>query len=260
MLKHLTITCVLLALLSTCGDDNTGTAPTDDEDSTIAQRDVRPQGQNDVGEDVEAELDAELDATPDVDDVEPALDLLAEPDIVDAANEPVEDTVDDYVPSDVPFDVPEATGDCAELGISEEWVGTFDGDITSNIPSTSSMRFDGPVSGDVSFEIRCVDSKLMVFGALEGLPAECLVPCPFTARMEGTYDRDTQSISGELLDGVIQFATVQLYAEGVFQGALSEGTIFNGDWSGDVVGVNTAILSWIEANGTGTWQAEPVGF
>ena len=255
MVKHLTIACGLLVLLSACGDETSTTAPTDDDDATIAQRDVRPQGQNDVVEDVEAELDV---ASNDVEDAAQELDLLIEPEITDVAEEPIEDLAEETA-SDVPFEIPEATDDCEPLGISEQWIGTFDGEITSNIPPMGGYRFDGPVSGDVSFEIRCVDSKLMVFGNLDGEAEECAISCPFTARMEGVYDPDTLNISGELLDGVIDFTAVQIYAEGVFDGVLSEDSIFNGTWSGDKVGISSIVLEWTEAHGEGTWQAEPAG-
>jgi len=156
--------------------------------------------------------------------------------------------------------VPDApTHDCAPLGIPMQWSGTFDGDIVSNIPDLGDYTFNGPVYGDIGFTIACYNTKYVVQGQLNGGASNCALAsgCPFVATMSGYYDPATKKIEGTLVDGSIDFSVVKVLAEGSYVGLLGSDGTLNGTWEGEKVGITPTSLSWVQATGTGTWQAQP---
>jgi len=155
--------------------------------------------------------------------------------------------------------VPDApTHDCAPLGIPEQWSGTFDGEIVSNIPDFGDYTFNGPVYGDIAFTIACYNAKYIVQGQLNGGASNCALAsgCPFVATMSGYYDPAAKKIQGSLVDGSIDFSVVKVLAEGGYEGELS-GTTLSGSWTGEKTGITPTSLSWVTATGTGTWEAGP---
>jgi hypothetical protein len=262
---------VALMLAASCGDDGTeGVAGQGQGTDLGRQRDLRPRTDADDAEDSASPDDLTDAADVGSDDGE-ATDL-SEPDAAAdtgaADTEVASDPVLDEGPvgdADATADggLPDATDDCEPLGIPEQWSGTFDGEVTSNIPDMAGYTFNGPVNGEIAFEIRCVNEKLMVFGNLDGGSTNCALAtgCPFTARLEGLYDPVTQHMEGEVKDAVIDYSMVQVYAEGVFAGDLSEdpSLALTGTWSGDKTGISLTSLSWVTASGEGTWNAEPSG-
>ncbi|MBM4372026.1 MAG: hypothetical protein FJ098_10260, partial [Deltaproteobacteria bacterium] len=98
-----------------------------------------------------------------------------------------------------------------------------------------------------------------------GGSTNCALPsgCPFTAKLGGFYNPQTQHLSGQVVDAVIDYALVKVHCEGVFEGDLTGGSL-TGTWSGTKTEIeNLAIplldLSWVEAGGQGTWTTAPVG-
>lgn len=272
MWRQGTLLILALMLVASCGDDNAESGAVDPGQGTDLgrERDLRPRSDADDAEDSASPDDLADAADAGSDDGE-AMDS-SEPDTVadtgasdtEVASDPVldEGPVGD---ADATADggLPDATDDCEPLGIPEQWSGTFDGEVTSNIPDMAGYTFNGPVNGAIAFEIRCVNEKLMVFGNLDGGSTNCALAtgCPFTARLEGTYDPVTQHMEGEVKDAVIDYSMVQVYAEGVFAGDLSEDPTLalTGTWSGDKTGISLTALSWVTASGEGTWNAEPSG-
>lgn len=195
------------------------------------------------------------DAT--VDAVEPAPDVPVATDLAEYWPEGVEPLPE--VIEVVEVVVPDApTHDCAPLGIPEQWSGTFDGEIVSNIPDFGDYTFNGPVYGDIAFTIACYNAKYIVQGQLNGGAANCALAsgCPFVATMSGYYDPATKKIEGNLVNGSIDFSVVKVLAEGSYAGELA-GTTLSGTWDGQKTGITPTSLSWVTADGSGTWEAEP---
>ena len=178
--------------------------------------------------------------------------------------------LDGLIPADTPppqetYQFPEVTDDCDPLGLPTKWAGTFAGEITSNIPDFAGYTFNGPVTGEVAFEIKCVNQKYLVVGQLDGGSTNCalVTGCPFTAQMGGFYNPQTQHLNGQLDDVVIDYSLVIVHGAGEFQGDLIEGVTLQGTWSGVKTEIeNLAIpgldLAWVEAGGAGTWTTTPV--
>ena len=83
------------------------------------------------------------------------------------------DVFPDGTHSTQPFDTSqtEIFSDCEVLGIADEWVGTFLGEIAFDLdtgglvyPETGTIS----VVGELSFDITCIDSKLVVVGLMSG--------------------------------------------------------------------------------------------
>ena len=178
--------------------------------------------------------------------------------------------LDGLIPEDTPppeetYQFPEVTDDCDPLGLPTQWTGTFDGEIASNIPDFAGYTFNGPVYGEVGFEIKCVNQKYLVVGDLNGGSTNCALPtgCPFTAQMAGFYNPQAQHLSGQLGGVTIDYSMVIVHGEGEFEGDLTGGAVLEGTWFGEKTDIeNLAIpgldLSWVAAGGSGTWTASPV--
>ena len=178
--------------------------------------------------------------------------------------------LDGLIPEDTPppeetYQFPEVTDDCDPLGLPTKWVGTFDGEITSNIPDFAGYTFNGPVFGEITFEIKCVNQKYLVVGTLDGGSTNCALPtgCPFTAQLGGFYNPQTQHLEGQVSDVTIDYSLVIVHGEGEFGGDLLEDDVLEGTWFGDKTEIeNLAIpglnLAWVEAGGAGTWTTTPV--
>jgi len=194
----------------------------------------------------------------DLEDTTEPIDVESEPEVVTQPEVVEHEVVDPDVVTEP--EIPEATDDCEPLGMAERWSGEFEGDIQSNIPDMPALGlyYSGPVNGEISFEIRCVDTKFMVFGDLDGGSTNCVLPngCPFTARLEGFYDPETMHLEGEFLDAVIDYSIVRASAEGVFDGDMIDGTL-EGNWSGASTGMDPASFDWVTATGDGTWWTDP---
>lgn len=160
--------------------------------------------------------------------------------------------------------VPEATTDCDPLGLPDVWEGTFDGEVVSNIPDFAGYTFNGPVYGEVKFELKCFNQKYVVFGTLDGGATNCALRsgCPFTAKLGGFFNPTTGELDGTILDGKINYTAVIVHAEGTFIGKLETGPMLAGNWQGSKTSLENFLipglsLDWVTAEGTGTWQVYP---
>ena len=163
------------------------------------------------------------------------------------------------------YQFPEVTDDCDPLGLPTQWVGTFDGEITSNIPDFAGYTFNGPVYGEISFEIKCVNQKYLVVGNLDGGTTNCALAsgCPFTAQLGGFYNPQTQHLAGQVNDVNIDFSLVIVHGAGEIEGNYDGGETLSGTWYGDKTEIeNLALpgfdLAWVDAGGAGTWTTTPV--
>ncbi len=133
----------------------------------------------------------------------------------------------------------DASQDCAALDLPVSWSGTFDGDITSNWGDVS-------VDGTMAFEIECLGGKLVVWGDMSGLGEGQ----PFTLKIQGSYNPETNEIKAKLVEGsVALFWVLPVAFEGDLEGEY-DGSGFAGVWEG----TNTD-KTVLDASGTGTWVA-----
>lgn len=157
---------------------------------------------------------------------------------------------------------PDVFTECEGLDVFPAWSGTFEGMIMFNIEiSIPGVPQQGVllVYGDLEFEIKCLEEKLIVLGTLEGVgEAEGEAGLfPYTATIGGMYNPITQTVDAQMVDGVVvMYGLLQVYFEGNFTGELVDEYNFSGTWDGEEAGNNLGIPG--EASGQGTWSAEPV--
>ena len=157
--------------------------------------------------------------------------------------------------------------DCEELGISDHWAGTFMGIIDFTIdPPIPGLLEEGAlmVSGDLSFEIKCLDQKLVVAGEMNGI-GEAVGEegkHPYTSKLAGYYNPTDGRIEAELIDGVVNVVfpdnpliSVEVYYAGTLEGVLKDSGSFEGTWTGEETG--NQLGATVEAAASGTWEADP---
>lgn len=184
---------------------------------------------------------------------------------------PQPDVVTDYDASDWEFlDAPPPTdtnplpdgsfGGCADLGVSDTWSGTFLGAVDFSVTPNPLTPSQGtlPVSGELSFDIRCIESKLIVRGTMDGLATvEGQGDFPFTMKLDGVYDPETQRMTAEMVDAQVNlYDLIIVYFEGTLAGQIGNDGRFNGTWEGESTGTNQQFITGT-ASGEGVWGAGP---
>lgn len=164
--------------------------------------------------------------------------------------------------------------DCEALGVAAQWQGTFEGEVEThieeNLAQTLNLLADAllPVSGELSFSISCVDSKLIVTGDMLG--AASVVgqgDFPFELALFGYYNPETQTMDADIIQGmVLLYGLAEVYFVGSFDGNLvadlgDGGNVFTGQWEGVYDGTNFPLPAGseddVDASGSGTWSAAP---
>ena len=170
----------------------------------------------------------------------------------------------DWAPAapDAQLEAPDTYDACGGLGISSQWSGGFDGQILfwgveappgfeGRVPDSGTLE----VYGDLDFEIRCLEQKLIVIGTLSGF-GEAVGETgthPFEVDLRGEYNPLDDTITARL-DGFVRLYFVfQVFFEGQLDGALRGGERFDGGWSGAATGNNLNLAG--EARGGGEWWA-----
>jgi hypothetical protein len=188
---------------------------------------------------------------------------------VDATLEAIEDGQDEEVSSAddagaadaMDEDVPSIFNDCEELGIANHWAGTFEGEIAYELTAADGINLipEGilPVNGDLAFDIECIDSKLAVSGAMDGVgTVEAQGEFPFAIKLAGYYSPQTGELTAKIVEGVVSiYDLVEVYFEGEFEGSLLADNTFSGIWIGVYLGSNLGEQITGEATGLGTWVA-----
>jgi hypothetical protein len=164
-------------------------------------------------------------------------------------------------PSDATTNIPDSTfGGCAELGVSDTWSGNFLGAVDYNITPNPLTPSQGvlPVEGDLDFEIRCIESKLVVRGTMDGIATvEGQGDFPFTMKLDGVYDPETKRMEARMVDAQVNlYELVIVYFEGTFLGQIGNDDRFTGTWEGESTGTNQAFITGT-ASGEGLWGASP---
>ena len=168
------------------------------------------------------------DLTPGDPDVQPDVPVLPDvpkdvaPDPGDAPSDgeasDLDVVVDGSETSDGGMDPDAFFNECEELGIADQWAGTWEGALNYNYPDSGIFYPDQgsiPVWGTLGFGITCIGSKFMVKGQMSG-EAEALgeEPVPFTLGIVGYYDPATHSIDADIVDGVVViFEVFEFYFE-----------------------------------------------
>jgi hypothetical protein len=204
------------------------------------------------------------------------------PDVVDTSSEPQDtvnpfydgpppDVVTDYDASDWEFldapppsdtnNLPDGSfGGCADLGVSDTWSGTFLGAVDFSVTPNPLTPSEGtlPVSGELAFDIRCIESKLIVRGTMDGLATvEGQGDFPFTMKLDGVYDPETQRMQTEMVDAQVNlYDLIIVYFEGTLSGQIGTDGRFTGTWEGESTGTNQQFITGT-ASGEGVWGAGP---
>ena len=120
------------------------------------------------------------------------------------------------------------------------------------------------VSGDLSFEIKCLDQKLVVAGQMDGF-GEAVGEAgqhPYTSKLAGYYNPDDGRIEANLVDGIVTMVwpdnpliKIEVYYAGSLDGVLQSTGKFEGQWQGEETG--NQLGAGVEAEGAGTWEASP---
>ena len=194
------------------------------------------------------------------DGVSGAPDLAAAPDVL---YQPF-DVGPDWTPvgPDVHVVAPDTYTGCGELGVESDWSGRFDGTITFwDVQAPPGLEGQVPESGvlhtygDLNFEIRCLEQKLIVVGVLSGFgEAEGeLGSHPFEAQLSGEFNPIDRTMEATLDGDVRLFFIFQIFFEGILDGELVSSERFEGTWSGEATGNNLDLEG--EAMGGGQWWA-----
>lgn len=178
----------------------------------------------------------------------------------------------DVLPSDaeaddVPAITPDTTGlpdgaqnpvsDCDGVGIQSEWFGSFTGEVEYDVPfEIPGAPPDGklPVVGDLSFEIQCIQQKLIVIGDMDGT---ALAEYPFTLELQGSFNPETGVLTAKMVNGkVVLFDFVTVKFKGDLVGELVAPGQLEGTWDGESDGTIPDLPG--TATGAGEWYATSI--
>ncbi len=245
----------LVCAENACGAAQTPTDVTDPSDASSSDT---------LMEDIQMEDSASPEDVPEADvslSDTPLSDTPIEEDAEesDASSDAFEDALSDAVDWDT------IKTDCEELGIANDWSGEFSGSVQHDlvIPEEWGVppQDDLQVSGELTFSIECIDSKLKVDGKLDGFAVSAGENYPFTLNLEGYYNPATKKLNADIVDGMVLVILIEVYFTGVFDGELvtdEDGNdVFNGTWFGEDAGTNAGELVQGTASAQGTWTATP---
>ncbi len=174
----------------------------------------------------------------------------------------LEDVEGEEVLEDVPgpADAPTLDGslnpisDCTSLGVAPNWIGDFTGNIEYSLTVDLGVPPKGtmPVQGILSFEIQCIDLKLLVFGSMEGTAQG---EYPFSLKLSGSFNPDTGKLNAVIKEGKVTIIIATVGFEGQMSGTLAGLDSMAGQWDGYSTETNPPGLG--EATGAGAWTAAP---
>ena len=200
-----------------------------------------------------------------------APDLGPMPDVPGTTPDAVWQTIQDVIaPDAAPYDVGGWTdagalpdgqsspfSNCGAIGIAPQWSGVFSGlvayDTPFPIPGADSSG-TLPVAGTMSFEMSCIQQKLVVQGDMTGL---ALDEYPFELTLGGSFNPDTGKLAATILDGGVNLLdVVTVHFAGKLNGTLQSASLMVGGWDGYSTGTTPAGIPGT-ATGSGTWTANP---
>lgn len=144
---------------------------------------------------------------------------------------------------------------CEGLDLAEDWTGEFKGTIT--FAALSLIPFEAKSSGEMTFQIKCFNSKLIVSGKMAGNASDN----QFTLDLSGTYDPKTKTLTGALKNGnVLVWGVLEYTFEGDMTGTLGADGTFTGTWkvaSTDIKFLGQPNPTILPLTGDGNWSAAP---
>lgn len=148
---------------------------------------------------------------------------------------------------------------CEELGIGPSWAGSFLGSVDYDLNSNGLVYPEQgimPVGGDLTFDIACIDSKLVVNGTMDGVATVVgQGDFPFVLHLSGYYSPSKKHLDAAIIDGKVTiYGVIEVFFEGAFSGDLQPDGTFLGSWSGVSTGTNQQIVTGT-ASGDGSWAA-----
>ncbi len=155
---------------------------------------------------------------------------------------------------------PDPRAGCAGLSLAENWSGTFEGSYSvsaySFFPGT-----EGDTDGDISFSLKCFNSKLIISGQATGTASG---DNPFELDMSGYFNPETNEFEGQVPSGKLILASSGgvIDLEGDFPGILQVDGSLIGTYEVHAVKAVLPIIGELDvalfpASSSGTWVAYP---
>lgn len=143
---------------------------------------------------------------------------------------------------------------CAGLLLKENWTGKFKGECTF-VGAGGLVPIKAKTSGDMTFAIKCFNSKYLVSGKMDGEASGN----KFSLTLGGTYDPGKSKLTGTLTEGTILLWNLFTYKfEGPIEGTLGATGTFDGIWqvdSTDVQFLGQPSPTTPPFKASGTWSA-----
>lgn len=155
--------------------------------------------------------------------------------------------------------VPDPEAGCAGLGLAESWSGTFEGDYLASIYGLQAT--EGDTTGDLSFELVCLPSKILLTGQIVGVASG---KNPFVLTLAGTYDPETGAMNGLIPEGTLSLEdlTIELTLAGDLPGSLQPDATLSGTYSVSATSATSILgpidMNDVDATSDGNWSASPV--
>jgi hypothetical protein len=154
--------------------------------------------------------------------------------------------------------VPDPSAGCAGLGLAESWSGSFSGEYAASILGIPAA--DGDTAGDLSFELECLPSKILLTGEIVGLASG---KNDFVLTLTGTYNLDTGEMVGLIPVGSLSMADTGVIIEltGELPGSMQPDGTLSGTYSVSATAASSPFgpidISDVDATSDGDWTASP---
>jgi len=153
---------------------------------------------------------------------------------------------------------PDPNAGCGGLTLAEDWAGEYDGSYEATLFGLLPMS--GDTTGDLSFSLKCFNSKLIVSGTMSGMASG---EYPFELTFQGTYNPDTQELKCTISEGKVSFPSLsaEVEFEGDMPGSLQPDGTFAGTFdvtaTAATLGGQALSAALFSAGADGTWTAAP---
>ena len=155
---------------------------------------------------------------------------------------------------------PDPQAGCAGLSLAEDWVGTFDGTYSVGAFGLFSAA-EGDTDGDISFSLKCFNSKLIISGKATGLASG---ENPFELDLAGYFYPETNEFDGQVPSGTLELKSVAgtVELEGAIPGSLQADGTLSGSYNVTATKITMPIIGEVDpatvpASSAGTWTASP---
>jgi hypothetical protein len=153
---------------------------------------------------------------------------------------------------------PDPSAGCGGLTLAEDWAGEYDGSYNATVFGL--LPLSGDTKGNLSFSLKCFNSKLIVSGTMTG---QASGQYPFELTFSGTFNPDTQVLKCSITTGKVTFASfgAEVEFEGDMPGSLQQDGTFSGTFNVTATAAtlfgNPLDPTTFSAGADGTWTAAP---